>query len=303
MQATLLPPRNTVLCAPLTAQRDLGSCLVANIPIVDLISTELSRAGFQMVEPMEATERTIRIPVERWLELGALLMLGRNEKSARLRNAEGDILAWKGTDEPEDCEQEIHTDADCFLVVYPWDLLRMNEEVVGLMDESSLGNQVSQMASISGHVRLGPGTRILPGTVIEGPVVIGHDCVIGPNAYIKGATSIGSNCVVGNGSGVLNSAIYPNTKISSHCHVEDSIVGSDVVIGSGTKIDVMGPGDDEKNISSMIRGTEVDTYRKKLGAFIGDGVRTGVNCSISAGVKIGLRRVIKTGTIVADDLL
>lgn len=301
MQATLLPPRNTVLCAPITAGRDLGSCLVANVRMEDLISAELTRAGFQMVANHEASERTIRIPIERWLELGALLILGRNDRSARLRNSDGDILAWKGAEEPEDCEEEIHTDADCFLVVYPWDLLRMNEEVVALMDESSLAGHVSPTASVSGHVRLGSGSQILPGTVIEGPVVIGRDCVIGPNAYIRGATSIGANCNIGHGSTILNSAIYPETEIASHCHVEDSIVGSYVSIGSGTKIDASSSG--KGNVTSMVRGNELDTFREKLGVFIGDGVRIGVNCSIGSGVKIGLGRKLPAGTVVAEDLL
>jgi UDP-N-acetylglucosamine diphosphorylase / glucose-1-phosphate thymidylyltransferase / UDP-N-acetylgalactosamine diphosphorylase / glucosamine-1-phosphate N-acetyltransferase / galactosamine-1-phosphate N-acetyltransferase len=303
MQATLLPPRNTVLCAPITAGRDLGSCLIANIPMADLISAELTRAGFQMVDHREATNRTIRIPIERWLELGALLLLGRNIKSARLRNSDGDILAWKGAEDPEQCEEEIHTDADCFPVVYPWDLLRMNEEVVALMDESSMAGQVSRMASISGHVRLGARSRILPGTVIEGPVVIGQDCVIGPNVFIHGATSIGSNCRIGNGSGILNSAIYPDTEISSHCHIEDSIVGSGAYVGSGTRIEVLCPKAGKGNIISKVRGKEVDTFRKRLGVFIGDGARTGVNCSMSSGVKIGLGRVIPAGTFISDDLL
>lgn len=254
-----------------------------------------------MVENSEACDRTIRIPIECWLELGALLMLGRNMRSARLRNADGDILAWKGAEEPEACEEEIHTDADCFLLVYPWDLLRMNEEVVALMDESSLGGQISQMASVSGHVRLGAGSRILPGTVIEGPVVIGRDCVIGPNAYIRGATSIGANCRIGQGSVVLNSAIYPDTEISSHCHVEDSLIGSQVFMGSGTRIDAS-PTGGETAVSS-VRGKEIDTFRKRLGAFIGDGVRIGVNCSILSGVKIGLGRSISAATLICEDLL
>lgn len=301
MQATLLPPRNTVLCAPLTARRDLASCLIANVPMADLISAELTRAGFQMVENSEACVRTIRIPIERWLELGALLMLGRNERSARLRNSDGDILAWKGAEEPEDCEEEIHTDADCFQVVYPWDLLRMNEEVVALMDESSLGGQVSQMASVSGHVRLGAGSRVLPGTVIEGPVVIGRDCVIGPNAYIRGATSIGANCRIGHSAVILNSAVYPESEIGSHCHIEDSIIGSQVLIGSGTRIDASPAG--RGNASSVVRGREIDTFREKLGAFIGDGVKIGVNSSICSGIKIGLLREIPAGTVVLEDLL
>ncbi len=101
MQATLLPPRNPALCVPITSNRELGACLIANLPMVELLSAELRRAGLQLVEPREACSRTLRIPLDNWIELGALLLLGRNPNSACLLNADGDILAWKGHDDPE----------------------------------------------------------------------------------------------------------------------------------------------------------------------------------------------------------
>ncbi len=165
------------------------------------------------------------IPIDTWIELGALLMLGRNTKSARLCDSDGVVLAWKGADEPENCEEELRTEAGCFPIVYPWDLLRMNEEVVALMDETVLLGEVSPKATVSGSVRLAPGARILPGSVIEGPVVIGTGTQIGPNAFIRGATSIGANCYIGHGAEVKNSIIYPNTYISRQCYVGDSIIG------------------------------------------------------------------------------
>ena len=129
MQATLLPPRNSVLCAPITANRELGACLIANVPMVDLLSAELTRAGMQLVEPADAGARTLRIPIDTWIDLGALLMLGRNTKSARLCDSDGVVLAWKGFDEPEECEEELRTEAGCFPIVYPWDLLRMRRSL------------------------------------------------------------------------------------------------------------------------------------------------------------------------------
>lgn len=36
MQVTLLPPKNAALCAPITANRKLAACLIANVPIIDL---------------------------------------------------------------------------------------------------------------------------------------------------------------------------------------------------------------------------------------------------------------------------
>ena len=53
----------------------------------------------------------------------------------------------------------------------------------------------------------------------------------------------------------------------------------------------------------MIRGKPVNTGRVKLGAILGDGVRTGVNTSIEAGVKIGIARTVPPGTVVTKDLM
>ena len=301
MQATLLPPRNPGLCAPITSNRELGACLIANLPMRELLEADLRRAGLQLVDPKEACERTLRIPLDNWIELGALLLLGRNEKSARLLDSEGNTLAWKGFENADDCEEKIVTDADCFPVNYPWDLLRMNEEVLGLMDESSLQGEVSPLATLNGCVRLGNGSRILPGTVIDGPVIIGPNCQIGPNAYIRGATSIGANSFVGNGAEVKNSIIYNNSYISRQCYVGDSIIGTHVTLGAGTCTE--NHRHDGRHHHSMIRGQEVNTGRLKYGAVLGDGVRTGVNTSIEAGVKIGIARTTLPGTYVAKDLL
>ena len=301
MQVTLLPPRNPSLCAPVTSNRSLGSCLIANVPMADLLATDLRRAGFQLVPPAEAEERTIRIPIDNWVELGALLLLGRNPKSACLKDEQGHILAWKGGETPEGCEDHLVTGADCFPVQYPWDLLRLNEQVLALMDESSLHGDVSPLASVSGVVRLANGSRILPGTVIEGPVLIGANSQIGPNAYIRGATSIGANCFVGNGAEIKNSIICNSSYISRQCYVGDSIIGNHVTLGAGTCTE--NHRHDGRYHVSMIQGTPVNTGRLKFGAVIGDGVRTGVNTSIEAGVNSGIARTTAPGSVITKDLL
>ncbi len=301
MQATLLPPRNPALCAPITSNRDLGACLIANLPMRDLLSADLRRAGLQLVDPMEATSRTLRIPLDNWIELGALLLLGRNPNTARLLDSDSNTLAWKGSEDPNECEDRIVTDANCFPVIYPWDLLRMNEEVLALMDETSLLGEVSPLASLTGCIRLANGSRILPGTVIDGPVVIGPNSQIGPNAYIRGATSIGANCYVGNGAEVKNSIIYNNTYISRQCYVGDSIIGTHVTLGAGTCTE--NHRHDGRHHVSMIHGQAINTGRLKFGAVLGDGVRTGVNTSIEAGVKIGIARTTQPGSYIGKDLL
>jgi carbonic anhydrase/acetyltransferase-like protein (isoleucine patch superfamily) len=301
MQATLLPPRNPAFCAPITSNRELGSCLIANMPMQELLAADLRRAGLQLVEPEDAETRAIRIPIDNWIELGAILLLGRNAESARLVDSDGNTLAWKGCANPDECVEKIVTNADFFPVIYPWDLLRMNEEVLALMDETSLLGEISPLANLSGTIRLGNGSRILPGTVIEGPVVIGPNSQIGPNAYIRGATSIGANCYVGNGVEIKNSIIYNNTYISRQCYVGDSIIGTHVTLGAGTCTE--NHRHDGRHHISMVQGIPVNTGRLKLGAILGDGVHTGVNTSIEAGIKIGIARMTTPGTIVSKDLM
>ena len=101
MQATLLPPRNPTLCAPITTNRDLGACLIANIPMKELLSADLRQAGLQIVDPSEAGEHTLRIPIDNWIDMDALMMLGSNQISACLIDCEGNILAWKGAERPD----------------------------------------------------------------------------------------------------------------------------------------------------------------------------------------------------------
>lgn len=301
MQATLLPPRDATLCAPITSNRELGACPIANIPLRELVSAELRRAGLQLVEPSAAEPRAIRIPINNWVEIGALIMLGRNPGPARLLDADGRLLAWKGAAEPDACTEQLVTTADCFPITYPWDLLRLNEEVLAMMDETSILGEVSPLAALSGTVRIGAGTQIHPGTVIEGPVLIGPNSQIGPNAFIRGATSIGANCHVGNGAEVKNSIIFSNSYISRQCYVGDSIIGTHVTLGAGTCTE--NHRSDGRHHVSMIKGVPVSTGRVKYGAILGDGVRTGVNTSIEAGVKIGVARTIAPGTIVSKDLM
>ena len=285
----------------MTSNRDLGDCLIANVPLRDLLSTELKRAGFQVVLPDEAGPKTLRIPMGHWVEITALLMLGRADNPARLYDDDGNLLAWKGNEDPTECRERLVTHDECFRVRYPWDLIQLNEEVVDMIDESSIQGTVSPMAQINGNLRLGPGSEILSGVVVEGNVIIGANTRIGPNTYIRGATSIGNNCYIGHGTEVKNSTIYNNTYISRSCYVGDSVIGSHVTLGAGTATE--NHRHDGRTHTSFIDGSPVDTCRLKLGAIIGDGVKTGVNTSLEAGVKIGLGRTTRAGSYVGKDLM
>ncbi len=301
MQAVIIPPRKPLQYAPITTGRDFANCLVANMPLHTLITTELIRAGFEIIKEHQSNGHTVRLPLDHWIEIGALCMLARTQTSTQLVDSNGDIVAWVGNKSPDGCKEKMITEAPCFRISYSWDLLTLNEEVLNAIAESEILGTVSPLAEISGNVIIGKGTKILPGVVIEGNVVIGENCKIGPNTYIRGHTSIGDKCVIGNSVEIKNSAIYPNTMVSHLSYIGDSIIGSHVNIGAGTIIS--NHRHDARNHRSMIDGKLIDTGRDKLGSIIGDGVSTGINTSIYPGRKIGRGRTTRPGAIVDKDLM
>ncbi|MEM3574343.1 MAG: glucose-1-phosphate thymidylyltransferase, partial [Candidatus Bathyarchaeia archaeon] len=57
-----------------------------------------------------------------------------------------------------------------------------------------------------------------------------------------------------------------------------------------------------RTIRMKIKDKMVDTGLRKLGAVIGDGVKTGINVSIMPGVKIGGGALIGPGCVIYDDV-
>lgn len=166
----------------------------------------------------------------------------------------------------------------------PWDLLRANAILMKEIRSRKEG-EIDGNVTFEGKIRIGKGTRVRSGTTIRGPVVIGEDCRIGPNCLIRGSTYIGNRCKVGAASEVKNSIIMNGSHIPHHNYVGDSILGERCNLGSGTKIANLRL--DEGNIRVLIKGRRIDTGLRKLGAIVGDDVKTGINASIDSGTIIG----------------
>jgi len=301
MQATLHDPDISLDCAPLTNGRGLGDCLVANHKLSELMSNELQQAGFEVVPNSKANAQTVHLPVDHWIEVGALCMLAKSDTAVCLVDKRGDLVAWKGVEKPKRCGNDIITEASCFRIKYPWDLLQLNEEVLSMLDNSEISGDIHPLAYVDGHIHLGRGSKILPGVYIEGNVIIGEDCQIGPNAYIHGNTSIGDHCRIGNAVEIVNSVIYPHTHVRHLSFVGDSILGSHVQLGVGTV--AANYRHDGTNHRSLVQGKLIDTQRERFGAIIGDGVRTGINTCIYPGRKIGPGRMTNPNATVEKDLM
>lgn len=180
-------------------------------------------------------------------------------------------------------------------VARPWDLIEANRILMeGL--ESDIKGEVSDKATVIGHIRVGKGTKVLPGSYIQGPVIIGESCEIGPSCYIRPSTSIGDHCKIGNAVEVKNSIIMNRTKVPHLSYVGDSVIGERCNLGAGTKIANLRL--DEKEISVIVDGRKTPSGRRKLGVIMGDDVKTGINASIDVGTIIGEGTAIGMGAVV-----
>lgn len=185
-------------------------------------------------------------------------------------------------------------------LLYPWDLLVLNERRVAALTVSDIRGEVSPAAHIDGVLHLGEGSRILPGVYIEGNVVIGKGCKIGPNCYLRGNTVIGDNCHIGQAVEIKNSVLGEHTAVGHLSYVGDSVLGDHVNFGAGTIIGNLRH--DGRNHRSMIGDVLVDTGRRKFGAIVGNGVHTGIHTAIYPGRKLGAGTSTRPGEVVSRDL-
>jgi bifunctional UDP-N-acetylglucosamine pyrophosphorylase/glucosamine-1-phosphate N-acetyltransferase len=178
----------------------------------------------------------------------------------------------------------------------PWDLLRANHLLMKGMKPIIRG-EVEERATIKGAVSVGKGSVVRNGAYLVGPITIGEGCDIGPNCYIRPSTSISDGCKVGNACEVKNSIIMAGSHVPHLNYVGDSIIGQRCNLGAGTKVANLRL--DGCNIKATVKGERVDTGLRKLGAILGDDVKTGINASLDVGTIVGEESFIGPGAVAS----
>jgi len=278
MNRTVVCRPTPATCEPVTCGRELSECWIAGKTFLALQEFCLGR--------VTGTAMSVFVRSDAWVPCTFLAGLAAEGVSSAYVTEDGDMLAWTGGSEdgPVDTVQADFPPPECFLIRYPWDILAVNEYVIGHQTENRIEGELSDSAQIDGTLHLGAGSRILPGVYIEGNVWIGCDCKIGPNCYIRGNTSIGDGCHIGQSVEVKNSLLMPGVSIGHLSYCGDSIVGVNTNFGAGTI--TANFRHDGASHRSMVGGQLLDTGRRKLGAIIGDDVHTGIHTSIYPGRKI-----------------
>jgi len=180
----------------------------------------------------------------------------------------------------------------------PWELLAANERALDDLS-TRLAGDVSPDARIDGPVVVEAGATVRSGVVVEGPALIRSGASVGPNAYVRGATLVGEDATVGHAVEVKNSVLFPGATVGHLSYVGDSVLGRDVNFGAGTTVANLRH--DEEPVRLTVKGERVSTGRRKFGAVVGDGAKTGIDTQISPGVTLSAGTTTRPGETVASD--
>ena len=187
----------------------------------------------------------------------------------------------------------------------PWDLIELNAEQIVRDFEPSGGWIRPGLALVGPAARLSidPSATVEPMVVADttnGPVVIG------PGAVVKAFTRLEGPCAVGAGTHLLGANIRAGTTLGPQCRVGGEVeciiiqgfsnkahdgflghsyVGEWVNLAAGTTTSDLR--NDYAAISVPMNGIEVPTSRMKVGSFVGDHTKTGLNVLLNCGTVIG----------------
>ena len=176
-------------------------------------------------------------------------------------------------------------------VVYPWDMLQLNDFALSKTSPST-GGTIESGVSIKGLVSIGKGTTIRSNSYIVGPSVIGENCEIGPSVCILPSSSIADNVGISPFSMIANSIISSGVEIGPNSTIQDSI------IDRGCRI--------KDHFVTQSGETEIkvdDEYHHVFsGAMIGEHCNFGSGVVITPGTIVGNNCQVKSLKVLAESL-
>ena len=139
---------------------------------------------------------------------------------------------------------------------------------------------------IDAGVEIGPGTRILPCTVIRGGVRIGAGCEVGPFTHLRKGTVLEDGAEVGNFTESKNSTIGAGTKAKHLSYLGDADIGAGANVGAGTIF---------ANYDGKAKHRTVVGDRAFIGSgttivapnTLGEGSTTGAGCVVTRSAEVG----------------
>ena len=176
---------------------------------------------------------------------------------------------------------------------YVWDSLKRLKEIVRGMvrDVTVVHGTVMEGAYVApAQVYIEEGACVEPGAFVNGPCYIGPGVEVRHGAYIRGSVILLRESIIGHATEAKNSILLPNAKAPHFAYLGDSILGSRVNLGAGTKLSnlmitsVKDQASGQRPSIVIPSGAEkYDTGLAKLGAILGDDCQTGCNSVLNPG--------------------
>ncbi len=180
------------------------------------------------------------------------------------------------------------TDGTWLDVVYPWDILSLNNAVLNQI-QANLGGVVEAGVSVKGLVSVGKDTVIRSNSYIIGPAVIGSNCEIGPSVCIMPATSVGDNVVISPFTEIKNSVIGSDVNIGPACIIQDSVIDKGCVINGHF---TTGSGEADVRVDD-------EHHTVTVGAMLGEGCSLGNSVTAQPGVIVGNHSQVKALKLIS----
>lgn len=172
-------------------------------------------------------------------------------------------------------------------LTYPWEVLPNIKEFI-----VTLGNTLSleEYEHPSENVWISKTAKIFPSAYIGGPCIIDHGAEVRHCAFIRESAIVGKNAVVGNSTELKNVILFDNVQVPHYNYVGDSILGYKAHMGAGSITSNVKS--DKALVIIKENDEQIETNRKKVGAFLGDNVEVGCNSVLCPGSVIGRNAII-----------
>lgn len=177
-----------------------------------------------------------------------------------------------------------HTVAGDFLkkYTYPWEALsHIGRWIMAIGAELD----IAQYHHPAPDIWIAKSATVAPSASVTGPCIIGEGSEVRHGAFIRGNALVGQESVVGNSTELKNVILFDGVQVPHFNYVGDSILGYKVHLGAGAVTSNVKS--DKREVVIRFCHEKLHTYRKKVGAMIGDMVEVGCGCVLNPGTVIG----------------
>jgi UDP-N-acetylglucosamine diphosphorylase/glucosamine-1-phosphate N-acetyltransferase len=228
--------------------------------------------------------RDVATRSDRWLKI---LDLPQMMNQSRLVETLWDLISWNEESLVEDAMRFRDTAANKGKPAGPYHLV--NDENVFLGEGAKLGPGCVLDAS-KGPIVIDRQATVGANSVLNGPCYVGPFAVVRPLTLIREGTSLGIAARVG--GEISNSIVMGYSNKAHDGYLGDSYVGKWVNLGAGTTTSNLKNTYGEITMN-MGKGKEkVPTGRRRLGALIGDHVKTAILTRLMTGSYVGCGSMI-----------